>query len=185
MGNASLCYSTVAADGAAANAFKMDGSLSRQNSPNRARQKKSSSHRRPEFVPHIKQASAMLEQAEQNFSSRIDRESLLQTALATCHTVTRINNELVGNAVECSMVGFADLDFETVEGGEVEYFLKHDRLRLALFNELKIKLSDEGEKNDAYLGNANGLRLLGQKDTAHASRPLVGTTISVDKFHST
>lgn len=45
--------------------------------------------------------------------------------------------------------------------------------------------SNEGEKNDAYLGNANGLRLLGQKDTAHASRPLVGTTISVDKFHST
>lgn len=52
----------------------------------------------------------------------LDKNNLFEVAMATCHTVTKIDNKLYGNAVEKEMVKFLNVDFSARVGEGVEYY---------------------------------------------------------------
>ncbi|CAD7923745.1 unnamed protein product [Amoebophrya sp. A120] len=52
----------------------------------------------------------------------MDKANLLEVAMATCHTVTKVDGNLYGNSVEREMVRVLNVDFAARIGEGVEYF---------------------------------------------------------------
>ncbi|CAD7929844.1 unnamed protein product [Amoebophrya sp. A25] len=52
----------------------------------------------------------------------LDKSNLLEVAIATCHTVTKMDGKLYGNSVEREMVRIMNVDFAARIGEGVEYY---------------------------------------------------------------
>jgi len=52
----------------------------------------------------------------------LDKNNLFEVAMATCHTVTKVDGHLYGNSVEREMVRILNVDFAARIGEGVEYF---------------------------------------------------------------